>query len=300
MIPLNAMMLGAFAVSSAPLPVEITQSPVVHWRAELFKVLDDPHTSIRQNGDSTTCEPAYAAPTKPFERDSWGPKLELFVRKDLQRLPPAEVTIVNDDDVVVLNGLSVRIHCWRAVELIESRERPLEKSPRIEYVFNPGILTSANGNRADFAQMKALEPMDGPDGKKRPAEERPWTWTATGMSVSCDLADANMVSVAELKLAHQLIACQAAHVGVYSERAFPIMAQSWATASFWIAPRQTAVVRLPRVPGDGGETFALVKVFLASKCNTQHARSGAKPPVANNTTTAAPPDSPYLPLQEVP
>lgn len=300
MVPLKAMLLGALMISSAPLPIEKAQCPVVHWRAELFKVLDDPHAPVRQTADGTKHEPAFAPPTRPFERDSWGPKLEMFVNKGQQRLAPAEVTIVNDDDVVVLNGLSLRIHCWRAVELIESRERPLEESPRIEYVFNPGILTSANGNRADFAQMKALEPMDGPDGFKRPPEERPWTWIATGMSVSCDHADANIVSVAELKLAHQLIACQAAHVGVYSERAFPITAQSWATTSFWIGPRQTAVVRLPRVSGDGGETFALVKVFLAGEAATLHARSGAKPLKSSQSTTLPAPVSTHLPLLEVP
>jgi len=303
-----AIMLAAY-LPVGPATVVDTSVPVVHWRIELFRVPDAvdsrrkvnsedgalPHISDSTQFNQLQPASAYAPPMKSTDRN-WGPETLRLINSE-SVINAAEVTLVQDDDLVDLNGLSVRVRSWRAFEVLDSTETPLDKSKRVNYVWAPSILTFADGRKAEFCSTIASPPVG---GVGLPEEKRAWTWTATAAAVACDRADDEVVSVRNFRLGDWKIANNAGSAGVQGGHAYPITARACAEASFWLSPRQTAVVRLPRTNGDSGQTFALVKAFIAGTSASEQLRKGVEAGDPGAKPTQPFPAPMRLPLLETP
>jgi len=284
-------------LSVGPAPIESPEPLVIHWRIELIQVRDadkeaddsklnrpaPPHIKPPDRRIERAVINAYAPPEKATQT-SWGPDIFKLLNRDTGA-GKVDVTLVEDDDVADLNGLSVRLRSWRAHEIAGAREIPLSKSKRVEYIDVAGILTYVNGKQAAYCTTRDFRPSKKANECN---DNRAWTWNSTAVSMSCDSFQDGMVSVNQLRVGHWLIGNDAARTGAEGETAYPIKAGAVAESSFWLAPRQTAVVRLPRAKGDGGQTIALVKAFVADTRASNQLRSGIPPHEPDGPVPEAP------------
>lgn len=303
-------------IATGPAPIQDHGAPVVHWQIVVMHNRDD---SALKAGDARVSAaeappdvdftPASNSARKPAEKRLEKGKSKNDKVKKPHQTPPhlnpfsttmkmeaADVTLVDDDSIVDVNGLNVRLRASGPVAVTENGERQIKSILGMNGGRHFGLLTfDDDGKTSISVSAPILMNVIPNDGKGK----RSWKsvlWESTAVSVHCDQYGPDRVSAAELRL------CRSLSWGIdpdfRPDRQHA--AECFSTASFWIGPHQTAMIRMPRFEGDGGSTVAFIKAFRAdAECTKRMKDARAKRHPAE-TVSQPTTISTLLPLPEVP